>query len=135
MLETREVVADFAAGKQAVDAMRPQAWSHNGKRFCQPGSRPHSESATTRLVTDHLIAHSADRYRDPLSLEVPFRMARQTAVMWFSALRTPPGGMAIELKRLRVMGDNGKSNDNILNSYSLTISQAEKRPHGQPETA
>ena len=45
------------------------------------------------------------------------------------ALGEEPNRIYVEAKLLRVLGDNGKPNDNMLMHYSLALSAAPQRGH------
>jgi hypothetical protein len=102
---------DFALAIAAADAKRPQAKSHRGDRVYQPGIGPHTESQTVDLVLGELRKHSPELYQQAKS-SVPYpKLKRQRC-----DLMIPNGSenWFIEVKMMRLMGDNGKKNDNIL---------------------
>ena len=105
-LSAAGLAGDFAAGVMLADARRPR-WGDY-----QPGIGPHTEVHTVALVLAEL------RRDHPLAYG-----SAQTGVPYPNALRqkcdlliTPSGGQpwAVEVKMLRLMGDNGKPNDNML---------------------
>jgi hypothetical protein len=98
----RTFVEDFSSAIAAVDARRP-VW-----RSYQPGIGPHPEQATLQLVARE-IAQWRPEYGSP-DLEVDYPTDRRKECdLVFS---NPP--WAIEAKLFRLMGDNGKPNDNML---------------------
>ena len=98
------VAADYAAALAAIDAERP-VW-----KTYQPGIGPHPETAVVRLVAADLAARFPDRY-SPYRLGAPYPSAPRQKCDW--VIGDPPVA-AIEVKMLRLMGDNGKPNDNML---------------------
>jgi hypothetical protein len=110
--ELDRFVQDFAAALVAVDGCHPIAASSRTGNLYQPGIGPHSESATVNLVMEHLRHVRPDTYEKSCR-EVPYpSSARQKCDVCFGVL--PDWDWSIEIKMLRVMGDNGKPNDNIL---------------------
>src|SRR3954470_2788831 len=107
------LVQDFATAITAIDATGPIAESERVKgTLYQPGIGPHSEADTLGLVIDWLRRE----YPEPYSRchrEVPYPAAtRQKCDLCFRLGEN--WEWAIEIKMLRVMGDNGKPNGNIL---------------------
>jgi len=105
-LEAAELAGDFATGVMLADAQAPQ-WA--GYR---PGLGPHTEVQTVALVMSELTRTHPTTYGS-VRLGVPYPNApRQKCDL----LITPSEGQswAIEVKMLRLMGDNGKPNDNML---------------------
>lgn len=108
-----QFVRDFATAIEAADGRRPQATNARSKVTFQPGIGPHSEAQTIALVGAELESLVPSRYAGSLRYGVPYPEApRQKCdvclvdhdqVMW-----------AVEVKMLRILGDNGKANDNIL---------------------
>lgn len=102
---------DFASGVKAADAKRPQATSQRSKKSYQPGIGPHSETQNVELVVRELCALNPGRYAKILT-GVPYpNIARQTC-----DISVPCGGQLwfIEAKIVRMLGDNGKPNDNLI---------------------
>lgn len=95
----------------AVDAKRPQAANARTGVPYQPGIGPHTESQTVSLV----IAHMAD-ISPVLYSSVEREVSYPTAPRSKCDLRITVEGQpwVVEAKMLRLMGDNGKPNDNIL---------------------
>jgi len=105
-------VMDFARGIKAVDSMAPVASNTRTGASYQPGIGPHTEAQTIRLVMAHLADADPQRYAS-YKLGVPY--ADGTRQACDLCLDGPaPWGWAIEVKMLRLMGDNGKLNDNMV---------------------
>jgi hypothetical protein len=110
--ELGQFIQDFATALVAVDARRPTASSsRNGSQY-QAGIGPHPESATVNLVMEELRRVRPDIYTASRR-EVPYTsVPRQKCDICFGS--DPDWCWSVEIKMLRVMGDNGKPNDNIL---------------------
>jgi hypothetical protein len=107
------IVSDFANGIWAADAKKPQAVNVRSKRPYQPGIGPHSESATVELVSAEMASVKPSLYGNRVALGVPYPQApRQKCDLCLGD--QPEYEWAIEVKMLRMLGDNGKVNDNIL---------------------
>jgi hypothetical protein len=107
-----DLVTDFAQGTEAVDALAPAASSARSGAFYQPGIGPHTEAQTIKLVMAHLAGADPPRY-SAYKLGVPY--ADGTRQACDVCLGGPaPWEWAIEVKMLRLMGDNGKLNDNMV---------------------
>jgi hypothetical protein len=105
-MDIAEVVTSFAQGIQLADARRPVAVNSRSGVPYQPGIGPHTESQTTRLAVEEVLNTLL-----PLSFEVPYpSMPRAKCDLCFG----DPLEWAVEIKMLRLMGDNGKLNDNML---------------------
>lgn len=110
-LELRLFVKDFAEGLILADAKRPQALSSRSRKAFAPGIGPHSEKATIELVMAELEEAYPDRYSSYV-MNVPYEESRQRCDL---VLEDETGwSWAIELKLFRLLGDNGKVNDNML---------------------
>jgi hypothetical protein len=110
--ELGQFVQDFARALVVVDARRPVAASNRTGTLYRPGIGPHTESATLNFVMEHLRQVLPDVYMGSCR-EVSYPSSpRQTCDVCFGS--DPDWHWSIEIKMLRVMGDNGKSNDNIL---------------------
>lgn len=106
-----EVVLGFAEGIKAVDEARPVAVNQRSGVPFQAGIGPHTETQTTKLVVEALAARTPDWGEHRLG--VPYGDgSRQACDLCIGA--AAPWSWAIEIKMLRIMGDNGKPNDNIL---------------------
>jgi hypothetical protein len=103
---------DFARGIQAVDSLAPVARSSRTGASYQPGIGPHTEAQTIKLVIANLGDTDPQRYAS-YRLGVPY--ADGTRQACDVCLDGPePWEWAIEVKMLRLMGDNGKLNDNMV---------------------
>lgn len=102
-MQLEAFVAAFALGIQTADAAQPIALN---KRSGQPylaGIGPHTEAETTTLA---LAAAGVAARR-----EVPYPNVKRARC---DVLLDGDPAWAIEIKMLRLMGDNGKPNDNML---------------------
>lgn len=107
MIQLSQFVEAFAEGIEVADAAEPVAVNQRSGKSFLPGIGPHSEAATIGLA---LAAVGPSRL-PPVVREVPYpAVARQRCDL---ILDDPPG-WAIEVKMLRLYGDNGKRNDNML---------------------
>ncbi len=112
VLSLEQIVRDFVDGMKAADAKRPVAQSARSARKYRAGLGPFSEASTIRLVMLELAALQPERYRD-YSLEVAYPAAvRSKCDLCIGA--APRWNWAIEVKMLRMLGDNGLPNDNML---------------------
>jgi hypothetical protein len=107
------IVADFAWGIMAADSKRPQAVNLRSGTLFSPGIGPHTESRTVELVLSELVSYPSSIYSGLVELEVPYPDSSQTRCDVCIGT-TPAWIWAIEVKMLRLMGDNGKPNDNML---------------------
>ena len=99
------IVIDFARGMELADSRRPAYKTY------QPGLGPHTEPLTVALVMAELAAAWPDRYAAH-KRGVPY--AEGTRQACDLRLGAPPAWeWAIEVKMVRMMGDNGKPNDNL----------------------
>ena len=109
-LDISTFVSDFACAVKAVDSGGPIARNARNGLPYQPGIGPHTETQTVELVMDHLRANSSC---PSFTLNVPYPgVSRQRCDLCFGS--DPQWEWAIELKLLRMMGDNGKPNDNMI---------------------
>jgi hypothetical protein len=107
-----EFVTDFAQGMQAADSLAPVASNSRTGASYRPGIGPHTETQTVRLVMAQLASAAPPHYAS-YQLGVPY--ADGTRQACDVCLGGPPSWeWAIEVKMLRLMGDNGKLNDNML---------------------
>ena len=112
-LELQQLVADVARCIKRVDTRRPQASNARTGVLYQPGIGPHPETRAVELITEELAALDRVSYHKRLTLGVPYPgESRQKcdlcvgqAIGW---------DWSVEVKMLRLMGDNGKPNDNML---------------------
>jgi hypothetical protein len=111
VIELARLVEDFAVAFRQADGRGPQAAGSRTGRSYQPGIGPHTEDQTLRLVVDELVR--LDVAYMPRSFSVPYPGAPRQRCDW--CLGSPPGwDWAIEAKLLRLFGDNGKLNDNMV---------------------
>ena len=106
-----ELVSDFASAMERVDAAAPQAVNARSGAPFQPGLGPHTEAQTVALVMDELVRTAPAVYRNHQQGVSYPRMPRQRCDL---CLGTPPNWeWAIEIKMIRMLGDNDKPNDNL----------------------
>jgi hypothetical protein len=107
-----DLVSDFARAIRAVDAHVPVALSSRTGSSYQPGIGPHTEAQTVRLVMTYLADTDPGQY-SPHRLGVPYGDGtRQACDVCLG--RPEAWDWAIEVKMLRLMGHNGKLNDNMI---------------------
>ncbi len=107
------LVGDFARGIQLADARRPQAVNVRTRKPFQPGIGPHSEAMTVELVLGALAEASPAAYVSAYATGVPYpEQPRQKCDLCLG--QSAQWDWAIEIKMLRMLGDNGKPNDNML---------------------
>ncbi len=112
-VELDRFVSDFATALTAADAARPRATNARSKVAFQPGIGPHSEAQTVKLVGDELEHRWPAIYGQRLAYGVAYPEApRQKCDLCVGP--APEWEWAVEIKMLRILGDNGKANDNIL---------------------
>jgi hypothetical protein len=112
-LVLEQFVADFARGLAAADARRPQARNARSGQPFLPGIGPHTEAQTIELAMAELSLQQPSMY-SLYRRDVPYpNMPRQLCDL---VLQYEPGQAvwALEFKLLRLAGDNGKPNDNML---------------------
>ena len=111
-LSLTNLVTDFARAVQVVDSLAPVAVSSRSGASYQPGIGPHTEAQTVKLVMAHLAEADPLRYGS-CRLGVPYGDgARQACDVCLGGPAAED--WAIEVKMLRLMGDNGKLNDNMI---------------------
>jgi len=113
LIELDEIVLDFASAVAAADSKCPVAINARSKKAFQPGIGPHSESRTVELVTEEMQSAKPVVYRGRLILGVSYPDAPKQKCD-FCVGTGSPWIWAVEVKMLRILGDNGKANDNIL---------------------
>jgi hypothetical protein len=107
----QEFISGFARGLQLADAKRPVASSARSDRRYSPGIGPHSETATVLLAMQALSEH--DQRFHAYALGVPYpNEPRQKCDLCLGV--APDYTWCVEIKMIRILGDNGKPNDNIL---------------------
>jgi hypothetical protein len=107
----RSIVRDFALSLKAVDERLPIATNSRSGIAFQPGIGPHSETRTVELVTNEMARRWRERYRGAGPIPYP-KHPRSTCDIGIRSGELD--GWAIEVKMLRLFGDNGKLNDNML---------------------
>jgi len=106
------LVKQFAEAIARADAKLPRAVNVRSKQAFQPGIGPHSESETIRLVMNELASLDPASYAN-YSLSVPYLSgSRQRCDICVGS--PPEWGLVVEAKLFRLLGDNGKLNDNML---------------------
>jgi hypothetical protein len=108
-----ELVSDIATSIKRIDERRPQAANARTGALYQPGIGPHSETGAVQLIKRELEELRPEKYRAKLTLGVAYPgESRQKCDI---CLGSPDAWeWALEAKLLRIMGDNGKPNDNML---------------------
>lgn len=111
MISLAKLADDFSAAIQRADARRPQAVGSRTGRPYQAGIGPHTEGQTIRLAMNELV--TLDTAYAAYAFDVPYPGSSRQRCDW--CLGSPPSWeWAIEAKMLRLFGDNGKLNDNML---------------------
>lgn len=105
--EAQRLVEDFARAIESVDARAPQAVNARTGAPYRPGIGPHTESATVTLVMDELASKVPELY-SRFSMSVPYpKIARQRCDLCLG--EDGDWWWAIEVKMLRLLGDNAKA--------------------------
>ena len=112
-MELAQIVRDFARGMELADARRPQAVNVRTKQPYSSGIGPHTEAQTMGLAFGAISIVRASTYSGRIQFEVPY-ISRPRSKCDVCLGAPPEWDWAIEIKMLRMMGDNGKPNDNIL---------------------
>jgi hypothetical protein len=112
-ISLERIVEDFAWGMKAADSKRPQAINNRSGEPFSPGIGPHTEARTIELVRDELVGMSSSPYAGLIGLQVPYPSSPRAKCDLCIGEDSNPL-WAIEVKMLRLIGDNGKVNDNIL---------------------
>ena len=104
---------DFAASIKNIDSRSPRATSSRSGKTYQAGIGPHSETAVVALVSEELATVNPERYQSRVCLGVSYPgKHRQKCDLCFGV--RPQWEWSVEVKLLRMMGDNGKPNDNMI---------------------
>lgn len=112
MMDLDTFASDFASAIVAVDRTCPIAVNTRTNVVFQPGIGPHGEAKTIEMVMAELRGMYPDRY-GAYSLGVPYpNNPRQKCDLCIGT--DGDWAFAIESKLLRMLGDNGKPNDNML---------------------
>ena len=126
-LPLEELVQDLANGIKLADSGHPVAVNSRTKAVFQAGIGPHSETETVRLVMRELAQVKPELYGH-YRVGVPYpHSVRQKCDLCFGL--SPDWEWAIELKMLRLLGDNGKLNDNMLMHILSPYPQTPECPH------
>jgi hypothetical protein len=112
-LDLTDLISDIATSIKLIDARHPQAANARTGLKYQAGIGPHPETQAVELVVSELERLHPDKYAGKTSVGVSYPGASRqkcdlcigTASNWT---------WAVEIKMLRLMGDNGKPNDNML---------------------
>lgn len=112
MLKLQQFVCDFAEGLREADRERPVARSMRSGIAFAAGIGPHTEAATVALVMTQLRQRWPERYEN-FEIGVPYpKIKRQRCDLCIGT--APSWDWAVEVKLLRMLGDNGQPNDNML---------------------
>jgi hypothetical protein len=111
LLDTRKLASDFSRAIAAADARRPTALSHRSGVPFQTGIGPHTEAATLSLVAQELKLLDQNCYSQIVE-SVPYPNLPRQKCDW--SILAGQQTWFVEGKMMRLMGDNGKPNDNIL---------------------
>ena len=112
MEELDELTRYFAEAMESVDARRPIASNARTGAPYSPGIGPHTERATVQLVSEEMERQGSIQVQG-FQLEVPYPDTPWNKCDLCIGVG-PDWDWAVEIKMLRLMGDNGKPNDNIL---------------------
>ena len=111
-MELADFVRDIAAAIKRIDERAPRAANQRTGVLYQPGIGPHPETQAVALIVSELCTNSDQRYAGRLNTGVGYVGSRQKCDLCIGT--SPNWEWAIEVKMLRLMGDNGKPNDNML---------------------
>lgn len=125
-----QLVGHVAEAIMVIDSRRPVWTSTTTGRSYQPGIGPHPETETLRLIATELERKGT---YGPTSLNVPYPTDSRKRCDLVLGQRPL---WAVEAKMLRLMGDNGKANDNMLmhilspySSHRSALTDCEKLAH------
>lgn len=112
-MELGTFVTDVGAAIKKIDSSRPQATNARTGALYQPGMGPHPETQAVEMIVSELPLIDPDRYARKLHTDVPYHDgSRRKCDLCIGD--APSWEWAVEVKMLRLMGDNGKPNDNML---------------------
>ena len=111
-MELDKLTSSFAKAMGSVDARRPIASNARTGAPYSPGIGPHTERATVQLVSEEMERQGSIDV-EGFQLEVPYPDTPRNKCDLCIGVG-PDWNWAVEIKMLRLMGDNGKPNDNIL---------------------
>jgi hypothetical protein len=106
-----ELITEFAAAVEAADARVPVAQNMRSKEYFKPGIGPHSESAALTLILKELASQYPLKYGSHVT-SVSYPGTKQKCDVCFG--ESPNWDWAIEVKLIRLSGDNNKPNDHML---------------------
>lgn len=107
------LVQDFAVGFKLADARNPEALNARTKQQFRPGIGPHCESDTIKLIMNELVLINPTEYSQRFVTSVAYpESARRKCDLCLGI--APNWEWSIEVKMIRLLGDNGKLNDNII---------------------
>lgn len=113
MLTVEQLVHDVATAIRTVDSRRPQAANVRSGDAYLPGIGPFPEAKAVDLIARELTSSQSAIYGRALTLGVPYPgQSRQKCDLCIG--ESPNWDLAVEIKLLRMMGDNGKPNANML---------------------
>lgn len=112
MLELEQLIDDIAVAIKRIDARGPQAVSVRSRALYKPGIGPHSETQAVALIDAELQRLFPERYSGLVHTSVSYPQGQRKCDACIG--KPPSWDWAIEIKMLRLMGDNGKPNDNML---------------------
>ena len=102
-----EFLSEFAVRIQIADAKRPQKISRTGRSY-QEGIGPFTEDETVDLVLEEFPEHwNGCKFERFVGFPLFPRNKCDLCIV------TPARKLYIEIKMMRLFGDNGKTNDNI----------------------
>jgi hypothetical protein len=111
--ELDQLIQDIGKAVKEVDSRRPQAANARTGASYQPGIGPHPETLAVALILAELATVAPDKYQGRLHTGVSYPGGtRQKCDVCIG--EGPEWAWALEIKMLRLMGDNGKPNDNML---------------------
>lgn len=111
-MELEPFVADVGAAIKRVDSRRPRAANVRTGVAYQPGIGPHPETQAVDLIVSEIQTAAPDSYRDRLHTSATQPGAsRHTCAVRFGT--GPAWDWAVEVKRLRLVGNNGKPYGNM----------------------
>jgi hypothetical protein len=112
MPELAELVTDFGAALKRVDALRPVAISLRTKAAFKSGIGPFGEAKATELILAEMARSRPKAYSSYVP-NVPYESSpRKKCDLCLG--QAPNWEWCVEVKLLRLLGDNGKLNDNML---------------------
>lgn len=112
-IDLPSLIFDIAACIKRIDERRLQAANARSGDLYQPGIGPHPETEVVRLLTAELREFAAAKYDGRLGTGISYPgESRQRCDLCLG--QAPHWEWAIEVKMLRLIGDNGKPNGNML---------------------